>query len=366
MLRWLRRPSEKANDAALDQVDPPPELPAPTGPPHWWDGPPAAIESEFVALAQCFALSATSLGRLHRFLATRPDGPARMAADMRPAVAALPVDHKARQIFDTFTDRDLADHLRGMYTVDIDQAMVDYLELRFGERTYRPEQMGITFPYMVTVPETVERLATEAELGVDEIRELTETTGRLGTCLAMVAMRVFVRARDRRVDQLERVSGCSIELSEVGATLRQVAIDDEVGLGVNVQRARAELAELEGAASQVVTTVDSIRRLAEQTNLLALNATIEASRAGEHGRGFGVVANEVKTLAATTKGALLDIEELTGQITTGVDGAITHMGDVDRSATRVAESATSISDLSGQLQELVRMADQQAEDDHLV
>ncbi len=346
----------------MPEVEPEPAEPPP---PDWWDGRPQIVDGEFVALAQCFRLTPDELGRLHRFLDRRPDAPKRLAADMRPALAAIPVDHKARLVFDTFDDRALADHLHQMYATPLDQAMSDYLQLRFGERTYRPDEMGITFPYLVTVPDSVENLAVESGLDPARARHLADVAQRLGTCLAMVAMRVFIRARDRQVGNLQRVTEYSIRLSDVGATLRATTEADDDGLGFNVSLARQELDELEQVTSQVVATVDGIRRLAEQTNLLALNATIEASRAGEQGRGFAVVANEVKTLATTTKDALQSIEQLTARITAGVGGAVDHMESVDRSAARVAESATSISDLGDDLQRLVRAAEEQAEQDHL-
>ncbi|MEM9468361.1 MAG: methyl-accepting chemotaxis protein, partial [Actinomycetota bacterium] len=267
-------------------------------------------------------------------------------------------------VFDTFDDRSLADHLERMYTTPLDEAMVDYLQLRFGERTYAPEEMGITFPYLFTVSSTVRGLAIDSDLDGGQARHLADTAQRLGTCLAMAAMRVFVRARDRHVGNLQRVTEYSMQLSEVGDSLRSTATSDG-GLGSSVSRARGELDELEVVTSQVVSTVDSIRKLAEQTNLLALNATIEASRAGEHGRGFAVVANEVKTLATTTKEALESIEHLTDKITVGVEGAVEHMVGVDRSATEVADSARSLSELGEGLQELVKLADEQAAQDRL-
>jgi hypothetical protein len=367
MMRWFHRLLGDPLDEPVAPVDVAPAVAAPVVPaaPRWWDGASQTIAGEFIELADCFGVSPVELGRVHRFLDEHPDAATRMARDMRPAIAALDPSHKARQVFDGFDERSLSEHLGHMYRGALDQSMLEYLQLRFGERTYRPEEMGITFPYLFTVPETVRALAIES--GVDEGRatHLADVTQRVGTCLAMAAMRVFVRARDRRVDQLQRVTEYSMRLSEVGATLRDTTIDGEAGLGFNIGEARRELDELELATSQVVTTVDGIRRLAEQTNLLALNATIEASRAGEHGRGFGVVANEVKSLAGTTKEALHSIEQLTTQITVGVEGAVGHMERVDHSASRVADSASSISDLSVDLQRLVRHAEEQATADHL-
>ncbi len=367
MLRWLRRLSGEPNDELAEPVvsAPEPAEPVPPAAPAWWEGASQTIAGEFIELAECFGVSAADLGRVHRFLEQHPDAGLRMARDMRPALDVLDPGHKARLVFDTFDDRSLAEHLDQMYRQPLDQSMQDYLQLRFGERTYQPEEMGITFPYLFTVPRTVQALAIESGIDEERASHLADVTQRVGTCLAMVAMRVFIRARDRRVDNLQRVTEYSMRLSDVGAALRGTTIDDESGLGFNVGEARRELDELELATSQVVSTVDSIRRLAEQTNLLALNATIEASRAGEHGRGFAVVANEVKTLAGTTKEALHNIEELTNQITVGVEGAVGHMERVDSSATRVADSAASISDLSDDLQELVRQAEAQAVVDRL-
>ena len=97
------------------------------------------------------------------------------------------------------------------------------------------------------------------------------------------------------------------------------------GLSSGVQQTAQMIQQLAVDSQKISTVVSEIHGIAEQTNLLALNAAIEAARAGEHGRGFAVVADEVRSLASRTQESTREIREMIGKLQDGASKAATVM-----------------------------------------
>ena len=157
----------------------------------------------------------------------------------------------------------------------------------------------------------------------------------------------ILEASSEASDNVQNAAAASRQMStsatEIGRHIGQAA--DVVGSAVSkVQKTSEEFVELSNSAQKIGDVVDLIQQISGQTNLLALNATIEAARAGDAGRGFSVVASEVKSLALQTRKAT---EEIAGQISAiqgSTQGAIQAVGSIEECIHEISAYTRSVAD----------------------
>jgi methyl-accepting chemotaxis protein len=197
-----------------------------------------------------------------------------------------------------------------------------------------------------------------------------ETTARTLSSIASEAdsqARAASASSDNTSSNVQSVAGATEEL---GASIREISqqatqANSVVGKAAEIAKNADQLVgQLSSGASRIGDVVKLIRAIAEQTNLLALNATIEAARAGEAGRGFAVVASEVKTLASQTAKATEEISSQIGAIqgsTAEAVEAIRQIGGVMGDISRFTSSiAASVEEQSASTQEIGRNVQQAA------
>jgi len=128
--------------------------------------------------------------------------------------------------------------------------------------------------------------------------------------------------------------------AQQSATIFKATIVEINSLAESVDHSANTILQLENEATAIASVLDVIKGIAEQTNLLALNAAIEAARAGEQGRGFAVVADEVRTLASKTQESTEHINEMINRLQSGVKNAVSSMASGKDKAATTVDSAT--------------------------
>jgi len=148
-------------------------------------------------------------------------------------------------------------------------------------------------------------------------------------------------AADRSQVSLEKVNVTQTLVRTTSNDIEQLIVGIKNTADTNVESGKL-VAELENQAVEVGNIVEAVVRIADQTNLLALNAAIEAARAGEHGRGFAVVADEVRNLAEISEKSARDIRTLVGEIQDNVKVVVKDVEDAGNAANNEVEKARKI------------------------
>ncbi|MCP5301427.1 MAG: methyl-accepting chemotaxis protein [Chromatiaceae bacterium] len=156
------------------------------------------------------------------------------------------------------------------------------------------------------------------------------------------------RAANASTDEGKQVVGRAVE------AIRQLAAE--------VDRASGVIGDLQHQTATIGKVLDVIRGVAEQTNLLALNAAIEAARAGEQGRGFAVVADEVRTLASRTQQSTDEIQDMIARLQTGAAEAVKAMeSGRSRAQSGVEEAERATESLASITEAVNRISDMNAQ-----
>lgn len=205
-----------------------------------------------------------------------------------------------------------------------------------------------------TLSDTISRTSAGALRQQSELEHVAKAMSEMANTVEEVARNVGTAANDAQKADQESSNGAQV----VNQTMTSIN-----ALASDIDMASEVISNLQLESDNIGSVLDVIRGIAEQTNLLALNAAIEAARAGEQGRGFAVVADEVRTLASRTQSSTEEIQNMIHKLQSGANEAVKvmvkgrdqaassvkHASQAGESLQAITKAVSVIKDMSNQI-----------------
>ncbi|MEE2001617.1 PAS domain-containing methyl-accepting chemotaxis protein [Alkalimonas sp. MEB108] len=203
---------------------------------------------------------------------------------------------------------------------------------------------------------------TTSEQAIEQIGRQQQETEQVATAMnemttTIAEVSVHVQETASQADDADKLAQSGLQIA--GDTRGAI-----VHLQQSVNQISSSVQELAAQTSSIAKAAQIIEQIADQTNLLALNAAIEAARAGEQGRGFAVVADEVRQLAARTTESTKDIHGIITELTRKADAAVqvaeSGKGDAEKGVAMVGDAEKMLDGISQAINSIAAMAMQMA------